>query len=251
MKETIIKKLRDIEREKGIKILYACESGSRAWGFPSKDSDYDVRFIYVHNLDWYLSIDEEKDHYSDVGKVLDFSGWELRKALKLFAGTNCGLFEKLQSPVVYLEETGFKEELWKWREECFNPISGVYHYLHQAQNLFNPDASSMKLKKYLYVLRGTLAVEWIVRNNEVPPMEFYKLRTLLEDGSINKWIDNALERKKTENESFEIELLDSLNTWIKEVHKSRLISVKEMKFSKHKKRVSELDKILKKWILTI
>ena len=70
MKQTINTRLREIEAEKGVRILYACESGSRAWGFPSSDSDYDVRFLYLHPTDWYLSIQKKRDviEMGDEGK---------------------------------------------------------------------------------------------------------------------------------------------------------------------------------------
>ena len=43
--------LAQVEAERNVRVLFACESGSRAWGFASRDSDYDVRFLYVHRRD--------------------------------------------------------------------------------------------------------------------------------------------------------------------------------------------------------
>ena len=85
MKEKIIKYLNELEQAKGIEILLACETGSRAWGFPSPDSDYDVRVIYKHNKNWYLSLVEEKDtvEYFLENNDIDISGWDIRKCLKL------------------------------------------------------------------------------------------------------------------------------------------------------------------------
>ena len=101
-----------LEAQHGIRILYACESGSRAWGFPSPDSDYDVRFIYVHPLDWYLGLDEGPDTLNfPVDDELDLAGWELRKTLRLLRGSNAALFEWLQSPIVYHEAPGFRARL--------------------------------------------------------------------------------------------------------------------------------------------
>ena len=92
--DTVLQQLHEIEVKHGVRVLYACESGSRAWGFASADSDYDVRFIYSHPQEWYLSIDLE--HEPDVIEVpidgeLDISGWDLRKALKLFRKSNPAL----------------------------------------------------------------------------------------------------------------------------------------------------------------
>ena len=102
MKEKITKKLSIIEKEYNVKIIYACESGSRAWGFESQDSDYDVRFIYFHDLNWYLSVEDRRDVIEKPADgVFDINGWDLRKTLKLLRKSNPPLLEWLQSPIVY------------------------------------------------------------------------------------------------------------------------------------------------------
>ncbi len=105
MRARIIKTLKDIEDRHPIQILYACETGSRAWGFPSPDSDYDVRLIYKHHVNWYLTLTEQKDTLemmSDDGE-LDLTGWDIRKCLKLLWKSNGALLERIQSSVVYHE----------------------------------------------------------------------------------------------------------------------------------------------------
>lgn len=106
-------KLISIEKEKNIKTLYAVESGSRAWGFESEDSDYDVRFIYIHPSDWYLSINDKRDviEYPIDENLIDISGWEIRKALRLFRKSNPPLMEWMCSPIVYHKFSGFIEKL--------------------------------------------------------------------------------------------------------------------------------------------
>lgn len=197
MKEKIIERLKDFEEKKKVTILYACESGSRAWGFPSTDSDYDVRFIYVHSYDWYLSIDKNKDVIEDVGKVLDFNGWELRKSLRLFRSNNAGLYEKLQSPVVYMERSDFKRKMNAVMSEFYEPISGLYHYLSLVRNFHEHELSTEtpKLKKYFYAVRSILAAKWIREMGTVPPMEFSKLRTLQTNSDWNELVDHWLELK--------------------------------------------------------
>jgi predicted nucleotidyltransferase len=112
MQTRIATALAALEAQHGIRILCACESGSRAWGFPSPDSDYDVRFIYVHALDWYLGLDEGPDTLNfPVDDELDLAGWELRKTLRLLRSSNAALFEWLQSPIVYHEVPGFRAQL--------------------------------------------------------------------------------------------------------------------------------------------
>ena len=105
MEQLIHSRLIEIEAKNAIKIVYACESGSRAWGFPSANSDYDVRFIYIRPVDWYLSIYEKRDVIEyPIDEQLDISGWDLKKALQLLRKTNPPLLEWLGSPIVYLEE---------------------------------------------------------------------------------------------------------------------------------------------------
>lgn len=109
MKEEILKAIQQIEIDYEVKVLFACESGSRAWGFPSKDSDYDVRFIYVHKPEYYLSIDpvgvgKKRDVIElPINNLLDVTGWELTKALKLFRKSNPPLLEWLRSGIVYYQ----------------------------------------------------------------------------------------------------------------------------------------------------
>lgn len=247
MKTEILKRLEEIEEAEGFKILYACESGSRAWGFPSNDSDYDVRFIYVYPVEWYLSIDKKKDDYTDVGKVLDFGGWELSKVLKLFSGSNSSVFEKLQSPIVYREAEGFREELWRLKDNCFNPISGMYHYLSQAKNLYDAESAEVKLKKYLYVIRGTLAGEYIAVNGTVPPMEFKDLRFLIEDKTIRSWLDEVIDLKSKNGEDLTVLRNEKLDYLLTKIHLERSEYLKGLTH-KSDKSIDDLNKLLRKWI---
>ncbi|MED1919930.1 nucleotidyltransferase domain-containing protein, partial [Bacillus thuringiensis] len=114
MREIILEKLKEIEQAHDLKVLFAVESGSRAWGFPSKDSDYDVRFVYVKKPEWYLSIDDKRDVVEEpINDLLDINGWDIRKALKLFRKSNPPLQEWLVSDIVYLDTLGFRDELVK------------------------------------------------------------------------------------------------------------------------------------------
>ena len=123
MKEEIKIQLQKVERNNDIKILYADESGSRAWGFASTDSDWDVRYIYIHRPEWYLSIDDKKDSLEEMlPHDIDLSGWEIRKALKLFRKSNPPLMEWLRSPLLYLENRNFAASLRNLSNEYFNPI---------------------------------------------------------------------------------------------------------------------------------
>jgi predicted nucleotidyltransferase len=133
IEEDIASKLKEAEAEHSVKILYACESGSRAWGFASPDSDYDVRFIYAHQKDWYLNILPKRDVIEyPVTPVYDYSGWDLRKTLFLMNKSNPVLFEWLHSPIVYYKDEYAFNVINKLAKEYFSPISSTYHYLHMA-----------------------------------------------------------------------------------------------------------------------
>lgn len=134
MRERVLDELERIEREHDVVVLYACESGSRAWGFASPDSDYDVRFVYVHQPEWYQRVEEPRDVIErPLSDELDISGWELRKALRLMRKSNPALLEWLGSPLVYREEPGVREELL-WLGSAFHSVPGSrHHYLSMAR----------------------------------------------------------------------------------------------------------------------
>lgn len=217
MKQIILQKLSELEQSENIKILYACESGSRAWGFASPDSDFDVRFLYTRNVNHYLSIAEMPDVVGlPVNEVLDIGGWDLRKALKLFLKSNGPLYEWLQSPVIYRQDNAFADEMRNLMPAYFSLRSGGNHYLSMANNTLRDDLQTdqVKLKRYFYALRPALACQWIVEKQTVPPMEFYQLRMLISDEKVQKNIDDLLEQKKTADEKAFIAPVSSLNEWL-------------------------------------
>ncbi|MCB1955048.1 MAG: nucleotidyltransferase domain-containing protein [Rhodocyclaceae bacterium] len=170
--------LRSIERSCHVRILFACESGSRGWGFASPDCDYDVRFIYVHRPDWYLRVRPGRDVIErPVDDALDVSGWELRKALGLLARSNPTLFEWLGSPVVYRQDPGFAERFRTLASQHFSDTRGCWHYLSMARRNFRGclQGDNVRLKTYLYVLRPLLAAQWIASGRGMPPMRFARL----------------------------------------------------------------------------
>jgi predicted nucleotidyltransferase len=191
-----------LEAEHGIRILYACESGSRAWGFPSPDSDYDVRFLYVHRLDWYLGLDEGPDTLNfPVDDELDLAGWELRKTLRLLRSSNAALFEWLQSPIVYHEVPGFRAQLAPLLPPAFNLKAGLHHYLGQLRRGVEEDiiGEEVRLKRLFYALRSALAARWIRERHALPPMEFTPLRVLL-PSELQTVVDELLAQKAFSNE---------------------------------------------------
>ena len=153
IREEVQTRLREIEDEEGVKVFFACESGSRAWGFPSADSDYDVRFLYAHPRPWYLSIDLERRRdviERPITDALDISGWDLRKALQLFRKSNPPLLEWLQSPIVYREETTVASRFRDLIPVYYSSRKARYHYLHMAQGNYRGyfKGEEVWIKKY-------------------------------------------------------------------------------------------------------
>ena len=249
MKEIILQKLAELEQSENIKILYACESGSRAWGFASPDSDFDVRFIYARNVNHYLSIAEMPDVVGlPVDEVLDIGGWDLKKALKLFLKSNGPLYEWLQSPIVYRQDNTFADEMRSLMPAYFSLRSGGNHYLSMANNTLRDDLQSelVKLKRYFYALRPTLACQWIVEKQSVPPMEFDKLRVLISNDKIQKSIDHLLEQKKDADEKAFIKPVALLNEWLADT----LNYCREQLplLQSEKKDADELNEVFRKYI---
>ncbi len=204
MLKEIKTEIEKLEAERNIKIIYAVESGSRAWGFASTDSDWDVRFIYVHQTDWYLSVEEKKDNIEIMlPNEIDFSGWELKKALLLFRKSNPPLLEWLNSPIKYKEELSLAEDLRQAMKIYFNPKSCMYHYLHMAKGNYEAyfKTKTARLKKYFYVLRPILACMWIERTGEMAPMEFDKLLNQeISASNLKNEINKLLTQKKNGEE---------------------------------------------------
>lgn len=153
MQTNILNQLKAIEHEKGVTLLYAVESGSRAWGFASPDSDYDIRFIYRHDLNYYLSLWEQPDVIEFMTKDdLDGSGWDLRKTVQLLAKSNAPLLEWLYSPVVYYENEAFATQMRALAKDCFSPIACLHHYLGTTKKFMAVcEQDEVKLKKLFFM----------------------------------------------------------------------------------------------------
>lgn len=220
LRDIIIKKLEKIEKENDVKILYAVESGSRGWGFESPDSDYDVRFIYIHKPDWYLSIQSKADVIElPINDLLDINGWDIRKTLVLFSKSNPTLLEWLTSPIIYKQSGNFIETLKTLQEEYFRSASCVYHYLHMAEGNYREylKGDLVKVKKYFYVLRPIMACIWVEKYKTQPPMLFETLlNSLITDPVLLKEINNLLRQKRISKEMDEGQRIDVINEFLEE-----------------------------------
>ena len=175
--QIIKEKLTQIEQRENIRILYACESGSRAWGFASPDSDYDVRFVFVRPIEDYLRVEELPDYIdAELNEVYDINGWDLKKFFKQLYKSNPVIFEWANSPIVY-RETSEWERIKAVMNDYVLQVKMLHHYRGMAKSNMRSNFSTTEviLKKYLYVLRPVLACVWIMQKHTVPPTEFSKL----------------------------------------------------------------------------
>ena len=197
MREIILDKLKEIEVRENIKILHCVESGSRAWGFASPDSDYDVRFIYVRPKEFYLRLDKTRDVIEwQLDDTLDINGWDIQKALTLLHNSNPTLFEWNSSPIAYKTT-----DEWRRISETINRYfvakSGIYHYLSTAKSNYREylKGEMVKYKKYFYVLRPLLACKWILAEGTPPPMEFHILMDKYLDEDLKPDVEKLLDLK--------------------------------------------------------
>lgn len=214
--ETIQQKLDEIEKTENVKIIHCIESGSRAWGFASPDSDYDVRFIYVHKPEHYLRLDSLRDVIEwQLDDTLDINGWDLQKALRLLYRSNPTLFEWNNSPIVYRTT-----EQWDRVREVINHYfrskSELYHYLSMAKSNYREylKGETVRLKKYFYVLRPILACKWILDKNSPPPTLFTELVEAELEENLRPIVYGLLERKMNTPELGTGKRIDELNEYI-------------------------------------
>lgn len=264
--ELVQSKLDQIAGEHGVNVLFACESGSRAWGFASEDSDYDVRFIYSRPINKYVTLakihGQIDKHFKDNIGEFDFVGWDIKKALTLFKASNPQLMEWLQSPVVYKDDRGLRSMLSEHLPTIYDRESCFYHYYSMAKNNFKEyvlKSDTAKIKKYFYILRSLWACHRATSiNHDLPiPIEFDVLRLLPNSGKPEGAINMLLELKVDRNaEHASIARSAELDDYIM----SELCRLEEFKvgwFDKHEhrpitpekwreredKRIAQLDEI--------
>lgn len=218
MEQTIIRKLREIEKKEHVRILLAVESGSRAWGFPSSNSDYDVRFIYIRQKEDYLRLEKTRDVIElPLDDVLDINGWDLQKTLQLFRKSNPTLFEWFSSPIVYME-TPFAETFRAMMGNYFSAKRSLYHYIHMAEKNRREYLMDdmVKIKKYFYVLRPVLACRWILEKKTPPPMLFSELMEAELPTSLQGEVNRLLDLKQNSPEVKMTAKVDTINAYLED-----------------------------------
>lgn len=190
-------KLDEIETREKVNVIHCIESGSRAWGFASPDSDYDVRFIYIRPVEYYLRLDKTRDVIEwQLDDTLDINGWDLQKALRLLHSSNPTLFEWNSSPIVY-KTTPEWGRISAVIDHYFQKKTGLHHYLSTAKSNYREYLKSdmVKIKKYFYVLRPVLACRWILEKQTPPPMRFSELANACLDQSLMPAVSDLLRLK--------------------------------------------------------
>ena len=220
MRSAIAARLDDIEREDEVRILFAIESGSRAWGFPSPDSDYDVRFVYVRREDHYLSLWPPRDVIErPIDGELDLSGWDLAKALLLLVKPNPVLLEWLRSPIVYRADANAMARLTDLAERSASRRASIYHYRHLGEGPYEREIAgkaTVRLKRYFYSLRPALALRWLRLRPGVPvPMDLPTLRAGTDlPPDVAQAIDRLLAAKAATKELGEGERIPTIDALI-------------------------------------
>lgn len=202
IQKEILEKLEEIEVRENVKVLHAVESGSRAWGVESPDSDYDVRFIYMRSKEDYFRLDEVKDVIEwQLDEVLDINGWDIKKTLIQFHKGNATLFEWANSPVVY-KTTGIWENIYKECRQYFSKKVALCHYYGTANSTYRQYLmeEQVRYKKYIYALRPLLACRYIEDNGSIPPVRFDELLLQKLDDGLYDEIMRMLEIKAQSDE---------------------------------------------------
>ena len=218
MREKIQEQLRRIEEAENIKILFAVESGSRAWGFASPDSDYDVRFIYIRRLEDYLRLNTIRDVIElPIDDALDINGWDLQKTLRLLHKSNPTLFEWFSSPIVY-QKTEFADKFRDLMMHYFSSKKTMYHYVSMAEGNYREylKGDLIRAKKYFYVLRPVLACQWILDWGTPPPMLFSELLKAELPVELIDVVNQLLELKMNSPEIKLIKRISEINEYLDE-----------------------------------
>ena len=200
MENVILGHLHAIEQEHDVKVLLAVATGSRAWGWDSPSSDWDVRFIYVHKPEWYFKIESQRDVIEKMtDDNVDLAGWELRKALYLLKRNNPSLLEWLNSSTVFCSDEEFGCRIHEIEANFFNPVKSMYHY-NGMYNKYNEryfGEDGFPIKGFIYYLRGVLSCKWIETRMSLPPTRFSDLLdATVEDQKIRSMIDDVIKIKK-------------------------------------------------------
>ena len=222
MKDIILKQLHHIEEKHHIRIIHAIESGSRMWGFASPNSDYDVRFIYISDPRYYLSVSKQRDciEYVDKKYDLDMMGWDIKKALELLKKSNMSLYEWLKSPVIYITGSEIKS-FKKLADKYWDIKSLTYSYIRLAMRNYKAyiiDKEDVKFKKYLYIIRTIAACICMEKTGKLPTITINGLIPFIkaDDEHVADVLTRIVKAKRKGEELMNGSSDKKLNKWIEQ-----------------------------------
>lgn len=216
IEDLVLEKLKEIEEKENVRVLCAVETGSRAWGIASPDSDYDIRFIYIRPMEYYLALENKKDYINwELDETLDINGWDISKVLQHFHKSNATMFEWANSPVVYRTTPEWKE-VRNAVSQYFSCKSAMYHYYGTASKNYIGylNDKMVKYKKYFYVLRPVLACKWIEKKACPPPVRFQELADEVLEEEMRPIVAELLEKKLQMLEKEKGKRIDALNNYL-------------------------------------
>lgn len=215
------RRLDAIECEENARILFAVESGSRAWGFHSPDSDFDARFIYVRREDDYLSLSQPRDVIeTPLVDLMDVNGWDLGKALRLMIKGNSVVHEWLASPIVYRAKPKFVDALTPIARAWRSTYADAHHYyglLATQRGRHIAGRDTVNLKKYFYAVRPAIALQWLRERGDPPPMDLPGLlRGVWLPAAAASALEDLRQAKKASSEVGEGARIEALDVYIDE-----------------------------------
>lgn len=255
IEKQIIKTLDQIEKDHKVKILHAIESGSRAWGFHSPNSDYDVRFFYIHERDWYLSIYEGRDVIElPINEIYDVSGWDLKKALHLAMKSNAVVTEWLKSPIQYKTDGKFTLEFSEICKSLYNKKALYHHYINLGIRQIDQTwrtSETTKIKKYFYMLRPAFALRWMDQNDIDAQMIPMNIQELMEQSdvpeTIKRLVNELIEKKKKLEEKAITQKIEELDAFVLEQYELAKLKTEQMpKVTSEKP--SKADAFFRRWV---
>ncbi|MFD1737223.1 DNA polymerase beta superfamily protein [Bacillus salitolerans] len=253
MKAEILNLLRGIEEKHSIQIVYACEVGSRAWGLEHRNSDYDVRFIFIYPIETYLSLDEPLDVIDVQSKEIDCHGWDIKKTLKLFRKHNPTLLEWLHSPVVYQDSYEISKVLRSLNESNFQIKPVLYHYVNMAKKNLEDLTKRNDSKQLINIFRPILICKWILTRNEFPPLQLKELIEPIHEQEVKITMYHIIDIKKKTLEESSLQQLEfnHLQKWMTE--ELRFIEESVSKLQEHSamkvNMTREVNKVFRSFVL--
>ncbi|MRG73907.1 nucleotidyltransferase domain-containing protein [Alphaproteobacteria bacterium HT1-32] len=260
----IMSRLSAVEQSRHVRVLFAVESGSRAWNMHSPNSDYDVRFIYVHEPSWYWSFKDGRDVIEDLDREadIDLSGWELRKAVRLMMKGNAVIQEWFRSDITYRTDTDFQREMLQLLSLIERRYALTNHFFNISKRIFRErvkDQPAPKLKAYLYTIRPLLQYLWVANQPEqfdhqviLPPISILQLvnENPVPD-NVRQEILRLVEEKKAGSETSASLSRPILNSYIEDIieNPTGLNNKPSPAARLSKQAVQESDRFLTRWIM--